>query len=309
LDRLYILAGAVALDAALGEPPNLIHPVAWMGKIIGLSERGGKKLRPTGQFIYGMLMTIFITGLFAVSSYYLISYLTDLNQAAYIIVTAILLKLSFSIRGLCSTALKIRRLLREGKLDRTRREMRALVSRDTVNLDERQLASGAVESVAEGMCDSVAAPLFYFLLLGVPGAIAYRAVNTLDSMIGYRGEYEYLGKFAARLDDVLNFIPARLAALMITAAAVFMKGYRRAWRTALSEHGKTESPNAGWPMAAMAGALGVRLEKAGHYVLGEGNTALARESIGDAIKLFALAAASWIIVCFIGEGIRIAVTT
>jgi adenosylcobinamide-phosphate synthase len=309
MERLWILAGAVVLDAALGDPPNLIHPVAWMGKVIGLVERGGAKLRPTGQFIYGMLMTIFVTGLFAVPAYYLISYLTDLNQAAYIIVTAVLLKLTFSIRGLWGTALKIRRLLREEKLDKTRFEMRALVSRDISNLDEKHLASGTVESVAEGMCDSVAAPLFYFLLLGVPGAIGYRAVNTLDSMIGCHGKYEYLGKFAARLDDVLNFIPARLAALMIMIAAAFKNGFRKAWSTAQREHGKTASPNAGWPMAAMAGALGVRLEKGGHYELGEGSPAPTRESIGGAVRVFAVAAVSWIIVCFIAEGIRIAVTT
>jgi adenosylcobinamide-phosphate synthase len=309
MERLWILAGAVVLDAVLGDPPDIIHPVAWMGKIIGLAERGGAKLRPVRQFIYGMLMTILITGLFAVATYYLISYLTDVNQAAYIIVAAVLLKLTFSIRGLWSTALKIRRLLREEKLDKTRFEMRALVSRDTGNLDEKQLASGTVESVAEGMCDSVAAPLFYFLLLGVPGAIGYRVVNTLDSMIGYHGKYEYLGKFAARLDDVLNFIPARLAALMIMTAAIYKKGFRQAWSTALREHGKTASPNAGWPMSAMAGALGVRLEKEGNYVLGEGNPAPARESIGGAVKVFAGAAACWVAVCFIAEGIRIAFTT
>ena len=129
-----------------------------------------------------------------------------------------------------------------------------------------------MESVAESTCDSLVAPLFYFLLLGVPGAIGYRVVNTLDSMIGYHGKYEYLGKFAARLDDVLNFIPARLTALLLVLAAFVMKrNGRKAWQTALREHAKTESPNAGWPMAAMAGALDVRLEKVGHYQLGKEN--------------------------------------
>ena len=309
MERLVILAGAVVLDLASGDPPNIIHPVAWMGKIIGLVERGGAKLSPVWQLIYGTLMTFFITGLFAVPAYYLISYLTDLNQVAYIIVAAVLLKLVFSIRGLWGTALKIRRLLREEKLDKTRFEMRALVSRNTGNLDKSQLASGTVESVAEGLCDSVVAPLFYFLLLGVPGALGYRVVNTLDSMVGYHGKYEYLGKFAARLDDVLNFIPARLAALMLLIAAVFKKGFRKAWDIAFREHGKTASPNAGWPIAAMAGTLGVRLEKEGHYALGKGNPAPTRESIGGAVKVFAVAAASWIMICFITEGIRYAVTT
>ena len=309
MEILWILAAALAIDLSLGDPPNIVHPVAWMGRIIGLLERGGLKLNPSGQFIYGVLMTIFVTALFAVPIYYLVDYLQGLNQTVYIIVTAILLKLTFSIRGLWRAAWKIRSLLKEDKLDKARFELRGMVSRDTGNLDESQMASAAVESVAEGTGDSLVAPLFYFLLLGVPGAIGYRAVNTLDSMTGYHGKYEYLGKFAARLDDVLNFIPARLAALMLMTAAALKKSFRRAWRTALREHGKTESPNAGWPMATIAGALGVRLEKAGHYVLGEDSPTPSEGTIGGAVKLFSLAAAAWILICFGAEGIRIAVTT
>ncbi len=309
MEILWILAGAFAIDLSLGDPPNINHPVAWMGRVITLLERGGLKLNCFGQFFYGTLMTVFVTTLFAVPVYYLINYLTDLNQAAYVIVTAVLLKLTFSIRSLWRAALKIRPLLKQDKLDKARFEIRALVSQDTSNLNESQLASATVESVAEGTCDSLVAPLFYFLLLGVPGAMGYRAVNTLDSMMGYHGKYEYLGKFAARLDDVLNFIPARLAALMLMTAAVSKKSFRHAWGTALREHRKTESPNAGWPMSAMAGGLGVRLEKVRHYVLGEGSPAPSRETIGEAVKLFSLAAAAWISICFFAEGIRIAVTT
>jgi adenosylcobinamide-phosphate synthase len=308
MELLWILAGAIVIDIAAGDPPNAIHPVAWMGKVISLLERGGLKLSPAWQFVYGMLMTVFVAALFALPVYYLVEYLHGLNQAAYIIVTAVLLKLMFSIRGLWRTAAAIKKLLRANKLDKTRFELRALVSRDTKYLSKPLLASAAVESVAEGTCDSLAAPLFYFLFLGVPGAIGYRVVNTLDSMIGYHGKYEYLGKFAARLDDILNFIPARLAALMLITAAAMKKSGRRAWRTAFREHIKTESPNAGWPMAAMAGALGARLEKAGHYVLGEGNPAPSLNTIDSALKIFSLAAVAWILICFIAGGIRIAVT-
>jgi adenosylcobinamide-phosphate synthase len=309
MDLLWIPALAIIIDIVLGDPPDVIHPVAWIGKIIELAERWGLKLRPNGQFTYGIIMTIFITALFTVPIYFLLNYLGNLNQVAYIIVAGILLKLTFSIRGLWRTAVKIRTLLQEGKLDKARFEMRALVSRDTGNLNESRLSSAAVESVAEGVCDSVVAPLFYFLLLGVPGAIGYRAVNTLDSMIGYHGKYEYLGKFAAYADDVLNFIPARLAALMLITAATLQRSFRRAWRTALREHRKTESPNAGWTIATMAGALGVRLEKAGNYVIGEDNPAPSSDAIDSAVRLFSLAAASWIAICFIEGGIRVAITT
>jgi adenosylcobinamide-phosphate synthase len=183
------------------------------------------------------------------------------------------------------------------------------VSRDTQDLPEPRLVSAAVESVGEGTGDSLVAPLFYFLFLGVPGAIGYRVVNTLDSMIGYHGKYEYLGKFAARLDDVLNFIPARLAALLLVLAAALQRNGRHAWRTARREHRKTESPNAGWPIAAMAGALDTRLEKVGHYMLGEGKAPLVPETINRAVSLFSLAAALWILICFIAGGVEIVITT
>ncbi len=127
-------------------------------------------------------------------------------------------------------------------MNETRFELRALVSRDTGDLPEPLLISAAVESVGEGTGDSLVAPLFYFLFLGVPGAIGYRVVNTLDSMIGYHGKYEYLGKFAARCDDVLNYIPARLAALLLVLAAVLRKNGRNAWRTAFREHSKDREP-------------------------------------------------------------------
>jgi adenosylcobinamide-phosphate synthase len=308
MEILYILALAFLIDLALGDPPNIIHPVAWMGKIISLLEKCRVKLRNIGQFIYGIIMTLLTVSLFSVSAYFLLTYLQNWNHIAFIIVSGILLKLMFSIRGLWHAARKIKSLLQEEKLEKTRYELRALVSRDTRTLDESLIASATTESVAEGICDGIIAPLFYFLLLGVPGAIGYRVVNTLDSMIGYHGKYEYLGKFAARLDDVLNFIPARLAALVIFIAAIFKKRGQSTWRTALHEHVKTESPNAGWPMAAMAGALGVRLEKPGYYVLGEGNPKPLLETIGRALNVFFIAVAIWIVLCFIGGGIRIAIT-
>ena len=157
-----------------------------------------------------------------------------------------------------------------------------------------------MESVAESTCDSLVAPLFYFLLFGVPGAIAYRVVNTLDAMIGYHGKYEYLGKFVSRLDDILNFIPARLTALLLVLAA-FLSGRsgRASWRVALSEHSKTESPNAGWTLAALAGALDVRLEKVGQYRLGKANSPLVPETIDASLALMQIAVLLWVALCFL----------
>ena len=136
----------------------------------------------------------------------------------------------------------------------------------------------------------------------MPGAIAYRVVNTLDAMIGYHGKYEYLGKVAARLDDILNFIPARISGiLLVIAARLCRKDSRNAWRIMLRDHGKTESPNAGWPMSAMAGALRTRLEKIGCYSLGEVNAPLSPQLIASGVKLAGISVILWALLCVIME--------
>jgi adenosylcobinamide-phosphate synthase len=310
MEIILVLALAVALDLALGDPPNAIHPVAWMGKGISLLEKFGKGHSPSAQFLYGMLMTLLTMALFAIPAYFILFYLKGLSLVAYIIVAALLLKTTFSLKGLQRAALRVRELLQENKLDEARLELRSLVSRNTGDLPRPLLVSATVESVAEGTGDSLVAPLFYFLLFGVPGAIGYRVVNTMDSMIGYHGKYEYLGKFASRLDDILNFIPSRLSALLLVLAAIIMRrNGRNSWQTAFREHTRTESPNAGWPMAAMAGALDTRLEKVGHYRIGKGNTALVPETIDSSIKILSMAASIWVLICFIVGVIHFVITT
>jgi len=310
MEIILVLALAIALDLALGEPPNALHPVAWMGRVVAFLEKFSKGHSPSAQFIYGMLMTLLTTALFATPAYFILFYLKGLSLVAYIIVAAVLLKCTFSLKGLQRAALRVREFLQENKLDEARFELRSLVSRNTGDLPRPLLVSATVESVAEGICDSLVAPLFYFLLLGVPGAVGYRVVNTMDSMIGYHGKYEYLGKFASRLDDVLNFIPARLTALLLVVAALVMKrNGHNSWQTAFGEHARTESPNAGWPMAAMAGALNARLEKVGHYQIGQGNTALVPETIDSSIKLLSMAASIWILICFIVGVVHLVITT
>ncbi len=310
MDIILILLIALAIDLAFGEPPRPIHPVVWMGKIISFLEKGSISRRPWAQFVYGCGITLLTMGLFAIPAYFLLFYLKDFNFAAYVIVGGIFLKSTFSMRELRRVAIRIRGLLREDKLDEARFELRALVSRDTRSLSKPLLVSATIESVTESTCDSFIAPLFYFLLLGVPGAIAYRVSNTLDSMIGRHGEYEYLGKFAARLDDVLNFIPARLAALLLVFAAYLARGNgSAAWRVMRSDHSKTASPNAGWTMSAAAGALNVQLEKVDYYKLGQVNAQLVQETISAALKLALIAILSWAGVCFIIGAVRFVITT
>jgi adenosylcobinamide-phosphate synthase len=217
---------------------------------------------------------------------------------AGVLVDALALKTTVSLRALAGAARQVARALERRDLGAARDAVGIhLVSRPTAALDESHIASAAIESVAENLTDSIIAPSFFFLACGLPGAFAYRAINTADAMIGYRaGLLEHFGKVAARLDDVLNFMAARMAALAIViAAGLIGRDARGALTTMWRHHGRTASPNAGWTMAAMAGALGVSLEKPGAYHLGAGRFPDAGD-IEAAIKVMTAASAISLIV-------------
>ncbi len=309
MESIFILLIALIIDIAVKELPNRYHPVAWLGKAIC---RGLSWAPKTGraQLLYGAGIVLVMLGLVTVLVYFSLFYLRQINMVAYILIAAFLFKLTFSFRGLATAASSVKQFMARGKLNEARLQLQSLVSRDTTNLDEDHLVSATVESVAENSCDSFVAPLFYFLLLGVPGAVAYRVVNTFDTMIGYRGQWEYLGKFAARLDDVVNFLPARFTALMIVIAAwLCQKDMSGAWRIMLRDHNKTPSPNAGWTMSAAAGGLGVQLEKIGHYKLGDNHYSLSAETIGASLQVMGVVALVWSLACLSVEVVRFVVTT
>ena len=272
LDVLVLLL-ALLLDVALGEPPNRLHPTVWIGNTVAAAERlaPGRDAAAAVQLVYGGAMALLIPAVWGGLAWALTFGLLELHPLAYLLVTAAMFKTTFSVRMLHRVAADIGRILATGDIAEVRRRMSALVSRDTSQLTPAQAAAGAIESVAENVTDSVVGPLLAFALFGLPGAVAYRAINTLDSMVGYHGRYEYLGKASARLDDAANLIPARLAAVMLWLSTLALPGMLagRAVRIMLAHHGRTESPNAGWTMAAMAGGLGVTLEKVGHYRLGD----------------------------------------
>lgn len=306
MELILILLFALILDLAFGEPPSAFHPVAGMGKFISFLERFAPQSSMT-QLIYGIGMVLLSLGIFVLPIYFLLFYLGKISLIAYIAFGTLLLKLTFSVKGLRQAALKFKETLMNGELEKARFELRSLVGRNTENLDEGLLASAAVESVAENTSDSLVAPLFYFLIFGLPGAIAYRVVNTCDAMLGYHGKYEHLGKFAARLDDVLNFIPSRLTALLMLPAS-FLSGGKvgSTWQTMLRYHARTQSLNAGWPMAAAAGALEVKLEKMGCYQLGRGNNPLSPQKIDFAVKLMERVVLIWVLICLAFEVVRFA---
>jgi adenosylcobinamide-phosphate synthase len=302
MEALFILLLALALDLALGEPPSVIHPVVRMGKLVSFLIKGGRQNSPTAQFFYGLGVVLVTIGIFAAPVFFALFYLKNVNVVAYVIIAAMILKTTFSLRELRRSALKIKHLLAEDKLGEARFELRALVGRDTSKLDKSLMASATIESVAENSCDSFVAPLFYFLFLGVPGAIAYRVINTLDAMIGHHGEFEYLGKFAAHLDSIANFVPARITALIIVLAAQMQKmNVSGAWRIMRRDRNRTESPNAGWTMSAIAGALDVQLEKVGYYKLGDNHNSLSLSTIDASLQIVMTTALVWSLLVILAE--------
>jgi adenosylcobinamide-phosphate synthase len=306
---LYILPLALIIDLVIGEYPASFHPVTWIGNVISLLLKPAPRKGSVLQFIYGVAIVIIAVALFTVPVFFLLFYLRDWSTVVFIIVAALFLKSTFSIKTLYKLGNNVKRLLVEGKIPAARRETSYLVSRDTKKLNREQIASAIVEMETESITDSLVAPLFYLLIFGVPGAIAYRVINTFDSRIGYRGEYEYTGKFAARLDDILNFVPARLAGLLVVASAYIARKHgRKAWRTLLSDHNKTASPNAGWTMSAAAGALDIRLEKPGHYRLGHTGREPDSSSISGGLQLMIVTCLLWCCISIGIIGVRYAFT-
>jgi adenosylcobinamide-phosphate synthase len=287
---LGVLAAALVIDRVLGEPPNALHPVVWMGKVIGACAHRAPRDRPALELTLGVVLALAVPAAFALACAALLA-ATSAWPLVYYPLSAVVLKSMFAFRGLGQAAFAVRDALRAGDLTAARGALRSLCSRDPSALDEPLLVAAAVESVAENSSDSVVAPLFYYALFGLPGAVFYRAVNTLDSMVGYHGRYEYFGKASARLDDVLNYVPARLTALaLLLGGGACRCNLRRGLRILLRDGNKTESPNAGRPMAAMAGLLGVQLEKVGHYRLGDPGAVLGAQTIERAWRVASAAA-------------------
>lgn len=299
--RSTVLAMALALDLAFGEPPAAMHPVVWFGRLAALLERRGRRGYPPLELVAGVALTLssLVTAwLVARGAEALLAAvegtkraaaerswpITHVVPAATLLAEAWLLKTTLSLRALTEAACVVQQALAREDLDTARTGLRSLVSRDASALDAPLLAAAAIESVAENASDALVAPMLAYVAFGLSGAAVYRGINTLDAMIGYRGAYEWLGKAAARLDDAANLIPSRLTAGLLVLAASPARS-RAAWLIAWRDHGGTASPNAGWPMSVMAGALGVELEKVGHYRLGAPARRPEAADIGIAIGL------------------------
>jgi len=249
------------LDLAIGDPRWFPHPVVMMGKTISWGEKLLWSGEPRRDFLAGMALTLAVVGPSAAIAWAAVLLVSLLPSAVAFMAVTFLASTAIATRGLLVAAARIEEPLRAGDIVQARQQLSHIVGRETHNLNQDKVLRAGLESLAESTCDGIVAPLFYLFLGGIPLAMAYKAASTLDSMIGYRTErYFYFGKFAARLDDVFNFLPARLTALvMIVAASLLKLRARLAAKVVWRDHANHLSPNAGYPEAALAGAFGIRL--------------------------------------------------
>lgn len=294
------------LDAALGDPPNRWHPVAWQGRFLAWAERRGPGVGDRGSGAGGQDVDLprcawgagaLAAGLAlsAAAAWGIVRLAHGLPWPLRLVIEAGLLKLALAPHSLDRAAREVETALRRGDLPEARRLLSwHLVSRNTADLSAEEVAGAAVESVAENLTDALVAPLCAYAVAGLPGVWAYRCAQTADSMWGYHdAQHEWLGKPAARLDDALNWLPARLAAGLLTVATRLVAGRSaaaNAWQTRRSQARHTASPNAGQTMATMAGALGVTLTKRGHYALRGGDAALTPDALAHGRRIGRVAA-------------------
>ena len=303
MDASLIVLLALIIDAVIGDPPNAIHPLRWMGNILGWIDRHTSRKSHRATKIKGFLAYLFIAFLFIFISFLILAsvrfFIHDgtIAEIIWIIVSAFLFKLTFAIFSFRKHCKPIQRDLINGDLEAAAAKTQMIVSRKTKGMDAEHISSSCVESTAENFADSVCSPGLYFGLFGLFGAMMFRCANMMDAMWGYLNDkYRDLGFFPAKFDDVLGYITSRISILFISLAAALMRLDRRsAMRTAFAEHGKTPSPNSGWPMTAVAGAMGIRMEKNGEYVMGDGPLPTP-EDIGRAYRLVELSSVLYVLI-------------
>ena len=292
IESIAIIFFALTIDFTLGDPKNKFHPTAWIGSLIAKITPSLKNSSNTLEKLGGIILIIISSAIVASLIILLdvgINMITTdyLSIIISIIVGGILLKTTIAIKGMEKHALAVVNSLENNNIISARNNLSMIVKRNTKDLDKNHVFSGVVESISENTVDGITGPLFYFGLFGLPGAFVYRVINTADSMIGYKTNiFKNIGWFAANCDTILNYIPSRLTGfVMIFSAMILGYDWKRSYKIMIRDGGKTQSPNAGYPMAAIAGALGTRFEKIDHYFLGDGKVSYSKEHVKSTITL------------------------
>ena len=295
IESISIIGFAILIDLILGDPKNRYHPTAWIGTFIAKLTTITKNQNSTFEKIGGTIMIITISsvvvlllsglnfGISLISVDYISLILT-------VVIGALLLKTTIAIRGMEKHAISVLDSLESNDLDLARNYLSMIVKRNTTKLDKNHVLSGVLESISENTVDGITGPMFYYAFFGLFGAFVYRIINTADSMVGYKNDiFKNLGWFTAKCDTILNYIPSRLTGLMmVISAAILKNNWRNSYKVMIRDGKKTESPNAGYPMAALAGSLETKFEKINHYKLGDGEITLTRDHVLSAIKIMKL---------------------
>ena len=292
LESIVIIGFAILLDLVFGDPKNRYHPTVWIGMLIGTITTRMKNENYTVEKVGGIFIVlipvcisvIILSGLnFSID---LIS-VESLSILISIISGVVLFKMTIAIKGMERHALAVLDSIQKNDLTQARTNLSMIVKRNTKNLDKNHILSGTLESLSENIVDGITGPMFYFAIFGLPGAFVYRIVNTVDSMVGYKTQmFKNLGWFGANCDNVLNYIPSRLTGLTIVLGSMLLgHDWKNCYEIFKRDGKKTDSPNAGYPMAAFAGALGTKFEKLEHYSLGSGEYEITSKKVKDAISL------------------------
>lgn len=247
-----LLAGYL-LDLIFGDPEGLPHPVRFFGSLISFAEKQLNKGK--FRFVKGMLMVLVLCAGTFFCFYFLIHFMLSHSVPVYFLFATAFVYYALANKGLIAEGKQVFDALKYQGLEAGRKRLSRIVGRDTSNLDSQQIRVAVLETMSENLSDGVIAPLFFYFIAGIPGMLTYKMINTMDSMVGYRNDrYEYFGKFAARLDDVANFIPARITTILMLLVTFSLRG----WRFVLQYGHQHKSPNAGYPEAALAGILDVQ---------------------------------------------------
>ena len=261
MNLLSIYTGYV-LDLIIGDPYSFPHPVRYIGKLISIVEKQIRKITSSdkGLKIAGFFLWFIVVGAtFGITT--LVLQLFKFNKLAYFIVNTILIYTTLATKCLKDESVKIYKVLKTGDLEKSRIQLSYIVGRDTTNLNEKEIVRATVETVAENTVDGIIAPLFYGFIGGAPLAMAYKAVNTLDSTVGYKNDkYYYLGFASAKIDDIANYIPARLGVILLSLGSLFAGfNFRNALKIGIRDRKNHKSPNCAFSEGAVAGALGIQL--------------------------------------------------
>ena len=291
-ESILIVIFAVVLDLLVGDPKNKFHPTSWIGsliaKLVPIIQNKSPQREKLGGIILVILLTTLVTTLLVFLDVAIQNIAFDfIGIVVSVIVGMILLKTTIAIRGMEKHAMAVMESIERNDLDAARNNLSLIVKRNTKNLDKNHVLSGTLESISENTVDGVTGPLFYFTFFGIPGAFIYRIINTIDSMIGYKTSiFTNVGWFGANCDKILNYLPSRITCLMMVLGAMILgKDWKKSYKIMKRDGKNTESPNAGYPMAALAGALGTRFEKIDHYSVGEGNIEITKSHLRSAIAL------------------------